>query len=133
MMLFVFLILFNIAFSQTAKYTPDGSIYSSDLAVATTVYGRTMTVDSGSQQRIIDVVGKANLQTGVLENTVTLSSVYQAEATDDGIASYDYKTNQVSYVSNGAFGGAIFSADMNAGTVLPPESFYLLPVAFFRL
>jgi len=124
------LVLFNIAFSQTVKFTPDGSFYNSDLAIATTVYGRTMTVDPGSQQRIIDLVGKVNLQSGALQNTVILSSVYEAEATDDGIAGYDYKTNQVSYVSNGAFGGAIFTADMNALTVLPPESFYLLPVAY---
>jgi len=125
-----FLVIFNIALSQTVKYTPDGSIYSADLAVTTTVYGRTMTVDSGSQQRIVDIAGKANLQSGALQNIVTLSSVYQAEATDDGIACFDYKTNQVSYVSNGAFGGAIFTADMNTQSVLPPESFYLLPVAY---
>jgi hypothetical protein len=129
-MLFVFLALFNIAFSQTVKFTPDGSIYNQDLAITTTVYGRTMTVDPGSQQRIIDIAGKANLQTGALQNTVTLSSVFQAEATDDGIAAFDYKTSQVSYVSNGAFGGAVFTADMNTLTALPPESFYLLPVAY---
>jgi len=56
--------------------------------------------------------------------------VLQAEATDDGIAAYDYAQNQITYVSNGAFGGAVFTADMTKNVVLPPTSYYLLPVAY---
>jgi len=113
-----------------AVITPEGTLYDPELAVTTTIYGRTMTVDPGSQQRIVDVAGKVDLTTGNLPIDVIFSACYSGEAVDDGIAAYDYNTNQISFVSNGAFGGAVFTADMTKKNILPPSSYYLNPVDY---
>jgi len=110
--------------------TEDGKLYDSELAVTTTIYGRTMTIDPGSHQRIIDVAGKVDLKTGNLPIDVIFSACFEGEAVDDGIATYDYNTNQISFVSNGAFNGVVFTADMTKNTIMPPTSFYLNPVVF---
>jgi len=127
---FIFNVISSVPHSLPSQITPDGNLYSPDLAVTTTIYGRTMTVDPGSHQRIIDVAGKVDLTSGKMPYSVIFSSAYEAEAVDDGIATYDYNTNQISFVSNGAFGGAIFTADMTKNTILPPSSFYLTPVDY---
>jgi len=127
---FIFNVISTVPQATPAKITPEGTLYIPDLAVTTTIYGRTMTLDPGSEQRIIDVAGKVDLTTGMLPISVIFSSAYGAEAIDDGIAAYDYNTNQISFVSNGAFGGALFTADMTKNTILPPSSFYLLPVDY---
>jgi len=120
----------TVPIATSAYVTPEGTLYDPSLAVTTTVYGRTMTIDPNSHQRIIDVAGKVDLTTGVMPISVVFSSAYGAEATDDGIAAFDFNTNQVSFVSNGIFGGAVFTADMKAETILPPSSFYLDPVDY---
>lgn len=51
--------------------------------VTSTVYGRTSTIDPGTAQRIIDVVGQVS-PSGKLGKTVILSSVAQAELVYDG-------------------------------------------------
>jgi len=113
-----------------AIITSEGNLYYPDLAVTTAVYGRTMTVDPGSHQRIIAVAGKVDLTTGNLPIDVIFSSCYSGEATDDGICTYDYNLNLISFVSNAAFNGAVFTADMTGKTILPPSSFYLNPVIY---
>jgi len=121
---------FLSVFCTHAFITEEGTFYNPITAVTTTVYGRTMTVDPGSHQRIIDVAGKLNLSTGVLPRSVIFSACYSGAATSDGIADYDWNTNQISFVSNGAFNGAVFTADMTNNVILPPSSFYLNPVVF---
>jgi len=97
--------------------------------VTATVYGRTSTIDPGSRQRIIDVVGQISLS-GKLGPTVILSSVAQAELVYDGISGFDYDNNEVFFASDGAFGGTVFFGNMTDLTTNPPASYYLTPVGF---
>jgi len=94
------------------------------------IVGHTATIDPGSQQRIIDVVGWVSQNTGELIKPVIVSSVIEGEVTADGIASYDWKTQQAYFASDGAFGGTVFFAEMSNSTVIPPQSYYLSPVVW---
>jgi hypothetical protein len=47
----------------------------------------------------------------------------------DGLSGYDSQNNQAYFVSDGAFGGTVFYAQVSNFTALPASAYYLLPVA----
>jgi len=69
------------------------------------------------------------MNSGALGPNVILDSVVESEAVADGLSGYDSQNNQAYFVSDGAFGGTVFYAQVSNFTALPASAYYLLPVA----